>query len=59
MGFVKRGNEFIACLECDVGKEQRQMEIELEEAFREGRKDMLEYLISALPHLEKQILSVI
>jgi len=58
-GFVKRGNEFVACLECDVGKAERETEIEMEEAFREGRKDMLEYLISALPHLQKEILSVI
>ena len=59
MGFVKRGNEFIACLNCDVGKDQRETEIEMEEAFREGRKDMLEELISKLPHLEKEILAIL
>ena len=59
MGFVKRGNEFIACLNCDVGKNEIDTEIELEEAFREGRKDMLEELISKLPHLEKEILAIL
>ena len=51
--------DVLPCPNCDIGIREIDTEADLAEAYREGGKNMLEVIISKLPHLELEILKAI